>query len=152
MTNNEIQTYSFPQFFKNRKIMAFVFSIFGMLLIDLFLASQLPFWLHPIIIGAIVGIIIGNATGATVALVGALIGRFSSIITITLTRSGVFETADLFLQVIGETLGVSLPAGSLLITMLSMLFCGLFAFIGGLIGGSITKIVSVSLRTTNESD
>lgn len=147
MINDQNPTSLFLKALRYRNAIGFTFTLLGILFIDLMLAPQLPFWFHPIVIGVIAGIFIGGPKGAIIALLGAMLGRFSSIIVLVLVRPGVFETADLFMQVIGDTLGASLPPGSLLITALSMLFCGLFTLFGGLISSSLTKIAGISLGT-----
>ncbi|UCG03260.1 MAG: hypothetical protein JSW11_04565 [Candidatus Heimdallarchaeota archaeon] len=130
----------------NRRSVAFVVGLIGVFILDISIASFLPFWLSPLILGVIGGIIIGSARASLFTGLGTLVGRFMSILTMILTVPGLLETLDYFLAAIGDVLGASLPPGSLMIIFLSSVICGLFGFLGGLVGGSATKITRLLLE------
>jgi hypothetical protein len=54
---------------------------------------------------------------------------------------GLLETLNLFISAIGDFIGVTLPGGSLIIIILSILISGIFASLGGTTGGSIVQLV-----------
>lgn len=124
-----------------RRSIAFGLSLIAIAIMDLTIASSLPFWLGPLILGIIGGIIIGSASAGLFTGLGALVGRFLSLLIMILTMPGLLKTLDLFLAAIGDVLGAPLPPGSLVITLLSVLICGLFGLFGGFVGGSTTALV-----------
>ncbi len=129
-----------------RRSIAFAISLIGVTIIDLTIASSLPFWLSPLILGIIGGIIIGSASASLFTGLGTLVGRFVSILIMILTMPGLLKTLDHFLAAIGDVLGAPLPPGSLIIILLSSVICGLFGLLGGLVGGSATKITKSLLE------
>ncbi|MHA2408428.1 MAG: hypothetical protein ACXACA_08675 [Candidatus Ranarchaeia archaeon] len=129
-----------------RRSIAFAIGLIGVTIIDLTIASSLPFWLNPLILGIIGGIIIGAANAGLFTGLGTLVGRFVSILIMILTMPGLIETLDYFLAAIGDVLGAPLPPGSLIIILLSSVICGLFGLLGGLVGGSATKITKFLLE------
>ncbi len=123
----------------------FTVSVIGVVLIDLTIASSLPFWLHPLFMGIIGGIIIGSSRAGLFAGLGSLVGRFVSILIMFFTMPGLLSTFDLFLAAIGDVLGAPLPPGSLIVVLLSVIICGLFGLFGGLASGSATKLTKTIL-------
>ncbi len=134
------------------RLIAFIIALIGMIVIDLTIASSLPFWLIPFILGIIGGIIIGSASAGLFTGLGTLAGRVVSILIMILTTPGLMETLDYFLAAIGDVLGAPLPPGSLIIILLSSIICGLFGLLGGLIGGSATEITKILLEERKEGD
>ncbi len=128
-----------------RQIIAFAVSVIGVVLIDLTIASSLPFWLHPLFVGIIGGIVIGSSRAGLFTGLGTLVGRFTSILIMILTMPGLLSTLDLFLAAIGDVLGAPLPLGSLIVILLSVIICGLFGLFGGLASGSATKLTKTIL-------
>ncbi len=131
---------------KYKRSIAFIISLMGMIVIDLTIASSLPFWLSPLILGIIGGIIIGSAYAGLFTGLGTLAGRFVSILIMILTTPGLMETLNYFLAAIGDVLGAPLPPGSLVIILLSSVICGLFGLLGGLLGGSGTRLTRLLLK------
>ncbi|MFX1286616.1 MAG: hypothetical protein ACFFB5_23470 [Promethearchaeota archaeon] len=131
---------------------AFIIALIGVIVIDLTIASSLPFWLIPLIFGIIGGIIIGSASAGLFTGLGTLAGRVVSILIMTLTTPGLMETLNYFLAAIGDVLGAPLPPGSVVIILLSSIICGLFGLLGGLIGGSATEITKILLEERKEGD
>lgn len=131
---------------KYKRSIAFIISLMGMIIIDLTIASSLPFWLSPLILGIIGGIIIGSAYAGLFTGLGTLAGRFVSILIMILTTPGLIETLNYFLAAIGDVLGAPLPPGSLVIILLSSVICGLFGLLGGLLGGSGTRLTRLLLK------
>ena len=135
---------------QHRQSIAFALSLICVAILDLTIASSLPFWLTPLMLGIIGGIIIGSAHAGLFTGLGTLIGRFVSILIMILTMPGLMETLDLFLAAIGDVLGQPLPPGSLIVVLLSVVICGLFGCLGGLAGGSATKIVQILVESQQE--
>ena len=131
---------------EDRRLIAFIIGLIGMFFLDISIASFLPFWLSPIILGVIGGIIIGSAYAGLFTGFGTLTGRFISILTMILTMPSLSETFDYFLAAIGDVLGAPLPPGTLIIIILSSLICGMFGLLGGLVGGSGIKITNILLE------
>ncbi|MFX0122448.1 MAG: hypothetical protein ACFFAE_02340 [Candidatus Hodarchaeota archaeon] len=129
-----------------RRSIAFTIVLFGVAITDLTITYSLPFWMSPILFGIIGGIIIGSAYAGVFTALGALTGRFVSILIMVLTMPGLIETLDFFLAAIGDVLGAPLPPGSLIIILLSSVICGLFGLLGGLLGGSVTHITKLFLK------
>jgi len=119
---------------------AFTVSVIGVVIIDLTIASSLPFWLPSLVVGIVGGIIIGSSRAGLFTGLGTLVGRFTSILIMILTMPGLLSTLDLFLAAIGDVLGAPLPPGSLIVILLSVIICGLFGLFGGLASGSATKL------------
>ena len=138
---NKIQTV-----LEDRRSIAFGISLLGVFFLDISFASFLPFWLIPLALGIIGGIIIGSAYGGMFTGLGTLIGRLISISLMMLTVPGLSRTVDYFLAAIGDVLGTPLPPGSLIILLLSSVICGVFGLLGGLLGGSATKITKFLLE------
>ncbi|UCE12792.1 MAG: hypothetical protein JSV04_11430 [Candidatus Heimdallarchaeota archaeon] len=124
-----------------RRAIAFGLSLIVTTIIDLTIPTTLPFWLSPLMLGIIGGFIVGSASAGLFTGLGTLVGRFVSILIMILTMPGLLRTLDLFLLAIGDVLGASLPPGSLIIILLSVLICGLFGLFGGITGGSVTVLV-----------
>lgn len=124
-----------------RKIIAFSLCLLGLAILDLLIGSSLPFWLAPLILGLVAGIIVGYAQAGIFSALGSMIGRLLSILIMVFTKPGLLETSDLFLAAIGDVLGAPLPPGALIVVLLSVVICGLFGLLGGLAGGSATKLV-----------
>lgn len=135
---------------QHRQSIAFALSLIGVAILDLTIASSLPFWLTPLMLGIIGGIIIGSAHAGLFTGLGTLTGRFVFILIMILTMPGLMETLDLFLAAIGDVLGQPLPPGSLIVVLLSVGICGLFGCLGGLTGGSATKIVRILVESQQE--
>lgn len=129
-----------------RQIIAFAVSVIGVLIIDLTIASSLPFWLPSLVVGIVGGIIIGSSRAGLFTGLGTLVGRFVSILIMIMTMPGLLSTLDLFLAAIGDVLGAPLPPGSIIVVLLSIIICGLFGLLGGLTGGSATKITKIMLE------
>ncbi|MFX0206936.1 MAG: hypothetical protein ACFFDT_13195 [Candidatus Hodarchaeota archaeon] len=127
---------------EDRRSIALGIGLLGVFFLDISFASFLPFWLIPLALGIIGGIIIGSAYGGLFTGLGTLAGRLLSILLMILTVPGLSKTFDYFLAAIGDVLGAPLPPGSLIILLLSSVICGLFGLLGGLIGGSATKITN----------
>ncbi|MHA2246205.1 MAG: hypothetical protein ACXADY_14670 [Candidatus Hodarchaeales archaeon] len=123
-----------------RQIIAFAVSVIGVFIIDLTIASSLPYWLPSLVLGIVGGIIIGSSRAGLFTGLGTLVGRFASILIMILTMPGLLSTLDLFLAAIGDVLGAPLPPGSLIVILLSVVICGLFGLFGGLASGSATKL------------
>lgn len=132
-----------------RRTIAVVLSLVGVIIIDLSIASSLPFWLPPLVLGIIGGIILGTACAGLFIGMGTLIGRFVSILIMILTMPGLLRTLDLFLAAIGDVLGAPLPPGSLIVILLSSVISGLFGLLGGIIGGSATNLTKGLLEYRN---
>ncbi|MFX1253623.1 MAG: hypothetical protein ACFFCZ_18575 [Promethearchaeota archaeon] len=122
------------------KPIAFGLVILGTLLVDLTIGAILPFWITPLTLGIIAGILIGSAQAGLYAILGAMLGRLMSILVMVLAVPGLLETLELFISAIGDFIGVTLPGGSLIIIILSMLISGIFAGLGGTTGGSIVQL------------
>ncbi|MHA1332269.1 MAG: hypothetical protein ACTSR2_14470 [Candidatus Hodarchaeales archaeon] len=137
MINREL----FEKIYENKKTLGFFISLVGILLTDLLIARDMPFWLLPVIFGIIVGIFLRYPMAGAIAGLGGFLGRLLSVIVCTFITPGTLKSADLFLSAIGDVLGVNLPLGGLLITLLSMTTCGLFALFGGSISGSLVRMV-----------
>ena len=142
---NKIQTV-----LKDQRLIAFGIGLLGVFFLDISFASFLPFWLIPLVLGIIGGIIIGSAYGGLFTGLGTLAGRFISTLTMLLTIPGLSRTFDYFMAAMGDELGASLPPGSLIILLLSSLICGMFGLLGGLVGGSATKITNILLEKEEE--
>ncbi|MHA1225789.1 MAG: hypothetical protein ACTSPV_03525 [Candidatus Hodarchaeales archaeon] len=136
----------FEKIYQNKKILGFTISFIGIFLTDLLIAKYMVFWLLPVVFGIIVGIFLGYPIAGAMAGLGAFSGRFLSILIYTFITPGSLKSADLFLSAIGDVLGANLPPGGLLVTLLSMTICGLFALLGGSISGSLTRIVQYYLE------
>lgn len=132
--------YNFGKILENREIIVLVISVFGIIISDLTIASSLPFWFPPIVMGIVGGIILGSSRAGLFSGLGTLVGRVVSILLMILTIPGLMRTLDLFLAAIGDVLGAPLPPGSLIVILLSSVICGIFGLLGGLIGGSGVKI------------
>ena len=143
---SEIYFKSIKTALEDRRSIAFMIGLIGVFFLDISIASFLPFWLSPLILGVIGGIIIGSAHAGLFTGLGTLVGRFISILTMILTMPSLSETFDYFLAAIGDVLGAPLPPGTLIIIILSSLICGMFGLLGGLIGGSVTKITNILLE------
>jgi hypothetical protein len=135
-----------------RRIIVISISLVGIVLLDLTISSSLPFWLPPFVFGIIGGIIIGTAGAGLLTGLGTLIGRFISISIMILTMPGLLRTLDLFLAAIGDVLGAPLPPGSLFVILLACVICGLFGLLGGLVGGSATKLTRDFLEYHNKGE
>lgn len=133
--------YNFEKFFQNRKLVAFTVGLMGMILLDLTISASLLFWITPLLIGIIAGLLYGSASGGAFVALGSMLGRFLSMITMAFTTPGMLRTGDLFLAAIGDVLGSPLPAGSLIIILVSMIISALLSYLGGTTGGSAAKIV-----------
>jgi hypothetical protein len=131
---------------EDRRSIAFAISLLGVFFLDISFASFLPFWLIPLALGLIGGIIIGSAYGGLFTGLGTLAGRLLSILLMMLTVPGLSRTFDYFLAAIGDVLGAPLPPGSLIVLLLSGFICGVFGLLGGLLGGSATKITKFLLE------
>ena len=125
---------------------AFTVSVIGVVIIDLTIASSLPFWLPSLVVGIVGGIIIGSSRAGLFTGLGTLVGRFTSILILILTTPGILRTLDLFLAAIGDVLGAPLPPGSLIVVLLSVIICGVFGLFGGLAGGSATKLIKTIME------
>lgn len=126
---------------------AFTVSVIGVVIIDLTIASSLPFWLPSLVVGIVGGIIIGSSRAGLFTGLGTLVGRFTSILILILTTPGILRTLDLFLAAIGDVLGAPLPPGSLIVVLLSVIICGVFGLFGGLAGGSATKLIKTIMES-----
>jgi len=131
---------------EDRRSISFLIGLIGVFFLDISIASFLPFWLSPLILGVIGGIIIGSAYAGLFTGLGTLTGRFISILTMFLTMPSLSETFDYFLTAIGDVLGAPLPPGTLIIIILSSLICGMFGLLGGLVGGSAIKLTNLLLE------
>ncbi|UCG90008.1 MAG: hypothetical protein JSU57_05975 [Candidatus Heimdallarchaeota archaeon] len=151
MSEKTYQDY-LQTFLQYRRTIAFGLSVIGVGVIDLTVATYLPFWLSPVLFGIIAGIIIGSAYAGLFAALGAMVGRLISIIIMVLTMPGALKTADLFLAAIGDVLGAPLPPGSIIVVLLSIIICGLFGLLGGFTGGSATKITKIMLEDRKEGN
>ncbi|MFX0064091.1 MAG: hypothetical protein ACFFC7_18120 [Candidatus Hermodarchaeota archaeon] len=123
------------------KPIAFGLVILGTLLVDLTIGAILPFWITPLTLGIIAGILIGSAQAGLYAILGAMLGRLVSIFVMIIAIPGLLETLELFISAIGDFIGVTLPGGSLIIILLSILINGIFAALGGTTGGAIVQLV-----------
>ncbi len=124
-----------------RRIIAFGLCLLGQTILDLLIGSSLPFWMTPLILGIVAGVIVGYAQAGIFSALGSMVGRLVSILIMVFTKPGLLETSDLFLAAIGDVLGAPLPPGALIVVLLSVIICGIFGLLGGLVGGSATRIV-----------
>ncbi|MFX1533826.1 MAG: hypothetical protein ACFFDI_06290 [Promethearchaeota archaeon] len=127
--------------YQYRKPIAFGLVLLGTLLVDLTIGAILPFWITPLTLGLVAGILIGSAQAGLFAILGAMLGRLLSIFFMILTIPGLLETLELLISAIGDFIGVTLPGGSLIVVILSVLITGIFAALGGTAGGSTVQLI-----------
>ncbi|MFW9997603.1 MAG: hypothetical protein ACFFD4_36520 [Candidatus Odinarchaeota archaeon] len=150
MSENEIVDY-LKKALQYRKTIAFGLSLVGIFVFDITLGSSLPFWMLPVVLGLVSGILAVSARAGLFAALGAMTGRLLSILFMILTIPGFLATADLFMAIVGSFIGISLPAGALIVMVLSILICGIFAALGGMFGGALAKIIQIYLSSKEES-
>ena len=132
---NYIQKFS-----QNKKAVGFSISFVLLVLSDFLFANSMPYWIFPLIIGIGIGIYFQFPLGGIYTSLGAMLARFLTINIKIITTSGMLKTGDLFIAVISDVIEIPLPFGSFLIILLSIIICGFFSLLGGLLGGSATRI------------
>ncbi|WP_455141809.1 hypothetical protein [Candidatus Hodarchaeum mangrovi] len=138
--NSNIKNETTQKSAQNKKLIGFSISFILIFLSDILFVKYMPFWIFPLLIGIGIGIYLQFPLSGIFALLGAMLARFFTIIINILTSIGTLKTGDLFMAAIGDVLGIPLPFGSLLIIIMSIIFCGLFSLLGGLLGGSATRL------------
>ncbi|MHA2298983.1 MAG: hypothetical protein ACXAEU_12750 [Candidatus Hodarchaeales archaeon] len=151
MSENDIVEY-LRKTLQYKKTIAFVLPLLGIFIIDLTIGPLLAFWMVPLVLGVISGILVVSARVGVFSALGTMMGRLLSIIFMVLTVPGFLATLDLFINAIGDFIGISLPAGALIVILLSVLFCGIFTALGGMTGGSLARIVQIFMAQKKETD
>jgi hypothetical protein len=129
------------EYSKDAQFISITLAILLTFLIDLIIGKYLIFWITPLIIGLIVGILLNAPRAGVYSAIGAMLGRFFSILILGLTTPGLFQSGDLFLKAIEEVLGFGLPPGMLVITIISVAIIGILSLFSGLAIGALMKIL-----------
>ena len=123
------------------KTIGFLLAFFSVVFLDTTLGKRLPFWFTPTFLGVILGMGLGSKKARFTVVMGSMLGRLVSLAVLAVFLPNLLLTLDLFIEIMGDFIGFSIPAGWLIVMIFSVLLYGIFTILAYSAGNICVRIV-----------